>query len=56
MSQDKPVLSREQIEAFRRIAKVEFQGTRVDQICDLALRAIDRQEECVAKLKQGEGT
>jgi hypothetical protein len=42
---NKPVLSREQIEAFRRIAKVEFQGTRVDQICDLALRAIDRQED-----------
>ena len=33
-------LTREQVEAFRRIAKEHFGGVRVDQVCDLALRAL----------------
>ena len=37
-------LTREQIEAFRRNAKVAFPGMRVDQICNLALLALSLRE------------
>ena len=38
-------LTREQIEAFRRNAKVAFPGMRVDQICNLALLALSLREQ-----------
>ena len=42
------MLTREQIEKFRRVAKTEFAGIRADQVCDQALAAIDLQAEVTA--------
>lgn len=36
-------MTKEQIEAFRGIVKVEFAGERVDQVCDLALQSLSQE-------------